>query len=97
MAFTVQHKRSGDEGKRPRTSDLVDGQVGVNYNDNTPGMFIKTGQDNLVKIGPCAVGTNPPSLSGSAKYCVGELWLDITANANQLKVWDGFNWRTVQA
>lgn len=96
MSFTVQHKRSGEAGKRPTATSLVEGQIGVNFNDSTPGLFFKTGQDNIVKVGPAALGNSPPTLSGSlASYCVGELWLDTTANVNSLNVWDGFNWRSV--
>ena len=96
MSFTVQHKRSGEVGKRPTASSLVDGQIGVNYNDSSPGLFFKTGKDNIIKVGPAALGNSPPTLSGTlASYCVGELWLDTTANANKLNVWDGFDWRSI--
>lgn len=97
MSFTVQHKRSIVEGRRPSADSLAEGQLGVNLHNNTPGLFIKTGTDEMVKIGPCAVGTSAPALDDNSSYCVGELWLDITANANQLKVWDGVQWRTVSA
>ena len=97
MSFTVQHKRSIEEGRRPTAESLADGQLGINLNNNSPGVFFKTGTDNIVKIGPCAVSASAPVLDENSPYCVGELWLDITANANQLKVWDGTQWRTVSA
>ena len=97
MSFTVQHKRSSTEGRRPSSSSVVDGQIAVNTNNDSPGLFIKTGTDAIVKIGPCAVGASAPPLDQGSEYCIGELWLDITANANQLKVWDGVQWRTVSA
>lgn len=97
MSFTVQHKRSSTEGRRPSATSLVEGQLAVNFNANQPGVFMKTGDDSMVKIGPCHVNANEPVLEAGSDYCVGELWLDITGNANQLKVWDGFAWRTVQA
>ena len=97
MSFTVQHKRSSTEGRRPDASALAEGQLGVNFHQDQPGVFMKTGSDSIVKIGPCHVNANEPVLEPGSSYCVGELWLDITGNANQLKVWDGFDWRTVQA
>lgn len=97
MSFTVQHKRSSTEGRRPDASSLVEGQLGVNYHPDQPGVFMKTGDDAIVKVGPCYVDANEPVLEVGSSFCVGELWLDITGNANQLKVWDGFEWRTVQA
>lgn len=97
MSFTVQHKRSVVEGKRPFPESLVDGQIAVNVNDDSPALFLKTHRDNIVKIGPCAVGETPPTTANYHKLTVGELWLNITNDVNQLNVWDGSQWRVVKS
>ena len=95
MAFTVKHKRSDEEGRRPRPESLLDGQIALNNSDATPGVFLKTDRENVVKIGPCHVGTSEPATVFHNEYGKGELWLDITNNINKLKVWDGQKWRVV--
>lgn len=95
MSFTVQHKRSSVESHRPLASSLVEGQLGVNFNNNSPGLFFKTGTDAIVKVGPTFLDPSPPELEVGAEYGVGELWLDTTANNNNLNIWDGAGWRTV--
>ena len=95
MAFTVKHKRSDEEGRRPRPESLLEGQLAMNNNDATPGMFIKTDRENVIKIGPCHVGSAEPPTSFNRSFGRGELWLDITNDTNTLKVWDGQKWRTV--
>ena len=95
MSFTVQHKRSGDENRRPNPSDLEQGQVAVNYNANSPGMFFKTSTGGLTKVGPVVIGTNFPAQSNWTELSVGEMWLDTSQGLNKLKVWDGTTWLTV--
>ena len=96
MSFTVQHKRSGDENRRPNPSTLEQGQVAVNYNNETPGMFFKNSVGGLVKVGPCAIGTAAPTPTNWTELCVGELWLDTSASpTNILRVWDGSTWLQV--
>ena len=96
MAFTVQHIRSGEENRRPRASELVVGQVAVNYNDSTPGVFFRTDTGSVVKAGPVVVGPDAPSPVNWTELSTGEMWLDTTLpNAPTLKVWSGTEWLTV--
>ena len=97
MSFTVLHKRSDEDGRRPRPDALVDGQIAVNSNDDTPGLFLKTHRANIVRIGPCTVDSLPPNTTNNHQLTKGELWLDISNDANQLNVWDGSQWRVVKS
>ncbi len=96
MSFTVQHKRSGDENRRPDPTTLEQGQVAVNYNNDTPGMFFKNSTGGLVKVGPCAIGATAPAPVNWTELSVGELWLDTSIpGINHLKVWSGTAWLQV--
>ena len=96
MSFTVQHKRSSELNRRPLPQDLAEGQVAINSNDDTPGMFIRTQNAALVKIGPCAIGNNSPAPTNYTTLTVGEMWLDTSlTNVNRLKVWNGTEWLIV--
>ena len=98
MSFTVQHKRSSEEGRRPKPSELENGQLGININSETPGIFFKTDLGGLVKAGPAHVGTNPPTQTNYGERSVGELWLDTTSSPDSLmKVWTGSQWETAAA
>lgn len=88
--------------KRPIPSGpngLLDGQPAINYNHNQPGLFFKGSNDQLIKIGPTAVGpvapnsASDPDGAGSGTNCLGELWLDTDEqDGPTLKVWDGSEW-----
>jgi hypothetical protein len=95
MAFTVKHKRSDEEGRRPRPESLFEGQLALNNSDASPSVFLKTDKEKIVKIGPCHVGSIQPKTVYHNEFGVGEMWLDITNDINKLKVWDGQVWRTV--
>lgn len=96
MAFTVQHIRSADYGKRPTPDTLAAGQLAVNYNSQSVGLFFKTDTGALVKVGPTAVGPNPPPQTNYLERSVGEMWLDTsTFPAPLLKVWLPSGWVTV--
>ena len=98
MSFTVQHKRSGDFSRRPAPSELAQGQLAVNYNTDSPGLFFKTDSGSLIKAGPVHVGTSAPLMQNWTERSVGELWLDTTvAGTPQLKVWTAAGWLTVSS
>ena len=92
MSFTVQHKRSDEENRRPDPATLEEGQVAINTNNATPGVFTKTSTGSLVKIGPCAVGGRAPSPTNWTELSVGEMWLNTSNGLNKLNVWDGVQW-----
>ena len=95
MAFTVQQKRSNTLGKRPAPQELVFGQLGVNYNAETPGVFLKTDLNTISKVGGATVSNTEPTLAetGYTTYSRGEFWVDTSDITNiQLKVFDGSDW-----
>jgi hypothetical protein len=96
MTFQIQHKRSGDFARRPSPSDLNQGQLALNYNPETPGLFFKTDNGTIVKVGPVHVGASAPQMRNWTERSVGELWLDISITGSPLlKVWTNQGWLTV--
>lgn len=76
------------------------GQLAINYEASSPGVFFKDSAGALVKAGPLHIGTTAPNASpaagGATGNTVGEFWLDTsTANQYILKIWDGTAWRSV--
>jgi hypothetical protein len=103
MAVKVQHLRSTTASKRPTTTALLDGELSINTNTGTPGVFFEDGSGVVVKVGPAEVGSTAPNATpaagGSAGNSSGEFWVD-TANASgnaqrALKVYDGTAWQYV--
>ena len=96
MSFTVQHKRSGDINRRPKPTELVNGQVGINYNNASPGMFFRTDTGSIVKVGPAHVGSSAPVQTNWGERSIGEMWLDTsTSPTSVLKFWTAAGWDTV--
>ncbi len=96
--MALQHVRSNTANKRPVATGLSDGQIAVNYNVDSPGLFFKDSNNTLVKVGPVHVGTTAPNVSpaGSSGNSKGESWLDTSGTNPVLKVWNGSAWQTVQ-
>jgi len=94
MSFTVQHIRSDEIEKRPKPTDLVEGQIAVNYNNATPGLFFKTETGELVKVGPVQISGVEPTPQNYTKFLVGEMWLDMGEANPVLRIWDGQEWLT---
>lgn len=96
MPFLVQHSRSGEYSKRPRPLDLAPGQLAVNYNSDSPGLFFRTDTGELVKAGPTHVGTSAPPQSNWTERSVGETWLDVTNPLSpSMKVYTEAGWAVV--
>ena len=98
---TYKHIRSNVDSKRPTTS-LADGQIAINTNVASPGLFFKDSAGTaLVKVGPVHVGTTAPNAApatgGSTGNSTGEQWLDTSLTPAQLKVWNGSAWVGVVA
>jgi microcystin-dependent protein len=91
-ATQIQLLRSSIKGLRPDPSQLLDGQPAINVNAQEPGLFFRTNNGTLTKIGPCAVGTVPPNQTpeGSPGNSLGELWFSVQDQT--LKVWTGAGW-----
>lgn len=95
MSFTVQHIRSSTEDKRPAPTDLVDGQIAVNFQSAAPGLFFRTSDGSLIKAGPAYVSPTEPVPVNYTTLSVGEMWLD-TSTGNILKMWNGTEWVEAQ-
>jgi len=96
--MALQHLRASVANKRPAPSGMSDGQLAINTNDESPGLFFKNAGGTLVKIGPVHVGTTAPNASpavgGQAGNSKGEQWLDTSNSRYVFKIWDGTAWRT---
>lgn len=90
MTYIVQQIRSTEEGKRPRAAQLAEGQFALNVNSASPGIFLKTTDDTVVKVGGVSVGTEEPLAVYNNEYSAGELWYNTTTGT--LNVYDGSNW-----
>lgn len=100
MVVKIQHLRSEVASKRPQATSLLTGEIALNIDSGTPGLFIKNTSGQVVKVGPVEVGSSIPNATpasgGSSGNSLGELWLD-TANAGGnsqrvLKIYDGTSW-----
>jgi len=83
-AVKIIFKRSSIPGKRPTSSNLEVGEIGLNTNANEPGLYFETNDDTVIKVGPTAILPAAPT-NTPAK---GELWLntqDGTLNAGVYK------------
>ena len=61
--MALQHLRSGTANKRPVPTAMSDGQLAVNTNLASPGLFFKDSNGDLVKAGPVHVGSTAPNAS----------------------------------
>jgi len=96
MTFLVQHIRSGETGRRPQPLDLAPGQLAVNYNTESPGLFFRTDTGELIKAGPMHIGINAPVKINYTESSIGEMWLDTTdVLAPSLKVYTTAGWVVV--
>jgi len=94
--MALQHLRSNTASKRPTPASMADGQLAVNTNATSPGLFFKDAGGALIKVGPVHVGTSAPNSSpaGSSGNAIGEQWLDTSGGGYVLKIWDGSAWRS---
>jgi hypothetical protein len=96
----IQILRSAVPYKRPDPAFLLDGQLGINYKDEEPGLFTKLQGGGLVKLGPVAITTtgfapnSSPDADGHPGNSVGEEWLDSRAALYRPveHIYDGTNW-----
>jgi hypothetical protein len=76
MAVRITLKRSSILNKRPNADILDPGELALNTNALSPGLFFETENNSVVKVGPTAVGTAPPTLTPS----LGETYYDVINN-----------------
>ncbi len=88
-------RRSGAAHLRPDPSEITEGEVALNYNSSSSGLFFLSHLGDLVKLGPVevsAVALNSDP-AGSEGNSVGELWYDETNE--ELKIWHDGSWKKV--
>jgi hypothetical protein len=96
MSFLVQHIRSGQFARRPLPLDLAPGQLAVNYNNDSAGLFFRTDSGDLVKAGPVHVGTDAPPQINYTERSIGEMWLDTTDSGSpSMRVYTQSGWSLV--
>lgn len=61
--MALQHLRSSTAHKRPIPSVMSAGQIAINTNEGSPGLFFKDSNGDLVKVGPVHIGTSAPNSS----------------------------------
>lgn len=61
--MALQHLRSGVAHKRPIPTLMSAGQIALNTNQASPGVFIKDSNGDLVKVGPVHIGNSAPNSS----------------------------------
>ena len=97
--MALQHLRSSTADKRPTPGAMSDGQLAMNTNLASPGLFLKDSNGDLVKAGPVHVGSTAPNATpgagGQAGNSKGELWLDTSGSDYSLKTWDGTAFRAI--
>jgi hypothetical protein len=62
MAVRITLKRSSILNKRPNADILDPGELALNTNALSPGLFFEAENNSVVKVGPTSVGTEPPTL-----------------------------------
>jgi hypothetical protein len=96
MSFLVQHIRSGEFARRPQPLDLAPGQLAINYNTDSTGLFFRTDNGELVKVGPVHVGADAPPQINYTERSVGEMWLDTTDPISpSMRVYTQAGWTVV--
>ena len=61
--MALQHLRSSTANKRPIPTVMSSGQIAININEASPGLFFKDSNGDLVKVGPVHIGTDAPNSS----------------------------------
>ena len=92
-----QIRRSDTANKRPDPALLLSGELALNYDVATGGVYYTNDAGTLTKIGPAQLSATAPNSTpaGSAGNAIGEFWYD-TAN-NALNIWNGSQWVTVSS
>ena len=96
MATSFKLLRTDSADKRPTAAQLSIGELGLNYDANTPGLFFEDDAGSVRKIGPMEVSSSAPNASpaGSSGNSAGELWLD-NSSGHVLKYYTGSAWTAI--
>jgi len=84
---TYRHLRSGVFSKRPLPSDIYEGEIALNYETNSIGLYLRDSSGKIRKAGPAFVSSSAPSPSNYTSLSDGEFWIDRSGNIPLLKFW----------
>jgi len=92
MAVTLITKNSVTASKRPTATQLVPGELGLNYEASDAGLYFEDSAGNIRKVGGAHYGATAPNAAaaGQAGNSTGELWYDTGSSV--LNVWSGTAW-----
>ena len=102
MAVQIQTRRSSTLNDRPFPTRLGEGELALNNNSTSPGLFfadnVASPSTGLIKVGPVHVGSTAPnnSAAGFTSSSKGETWLDTTST-EIFKIFDGSSFQTTKA
>ena len=102
MAVQIQSRRSSTANDRPFPVRLGAGELALNNNSVSPGLFFADNtaspSTGLIKVGPVHIGSSSPNTlaAGFTSLSKGETWLD-TASTHIFKVYDGSAFQVVKA
>ena len=102
MAVQIQTRRSSTLNDRPFPTRLGEGELALNNNSTSPGLFfadnVASPSTGLIKVGPVHVGSTAPnsSAAGFTSTSKGETWLDTTST-EIFKIFDGSSFQTAKA
>ena len=91
-AVKIIFKRSSIFGKRPTSSNLEAGEIGLNTNATDPGLFFEVNNGDVVKVGPTSYLKEAPTQAPSQ----GEMWVDRDTKTLNIGT-DGSTWQKVAA
>ena len=102
MAVQIQTRRSSTANDRPFPVRLGAGELALNNNSVSPGLFFADNtaspSTGLIKVGPVHIGSTAPNNSpaGFTSSSKGETWLDTTST-EIFKIHDGSTFQVVKA
>jgi hypothetical protein len=88
MPLDIIHKSDSAFGTAPFASDVAFGEVGVNYNANNPGLFLKDTSGAIRRIAGVWFGTTAPLNPTN-----GTFWYDENPTTEGLKMFRNGDWR----
>ena len=92
MSVNILLKRSATASKRPVGASMAFGELNLNYDAASGGLYYKDTLGAVVKVGPCQVSATAPNSSpaGSTGNSAGEFWFD--SSTSTLKIYNGTAW-----
>ena len=87
MSVKVQLKHSATKGKVPLATDLVNGELALNINSESPAAYIKDSAGNVIQLAGLTGSETAP-----ATPTTGQVWVDSSQTPNVINVWNGASW-----